>query len=109
MPVENTANFVFFLLTMKAYQFDIENVPFVSDRGHLLVAVRFLYKLSNIFITIKFCLEHILRNVIGRYEIPKEKVSTLHKALNDMQSASTYDRFCKKNGNIAQNGFVRVQ
>ena len=86
----------FFLLTMKAYQFDIENVPFMSDRGHFLAAVRFLYKVSNIVIIIKFFLEHIIRHVIGRYETPKEKVSTLRKALNGMQSASTYDRFCKK-------------
>ena len=69
---------------MKAYQFDIENIPFMSDRGHLLAAARFLYKVSNIAITIKFCLEHIIRNVIARYDIPKEKVGTLRKALNEM-------------------------
>ena len=61
-----------------------------------MAAVRFLYKVSNIVITIKFCLEHIIWNVIARYDIPKEKVGTLRKALNGMQSASIYDRFCKK-------------
>jgi hypothetical protein len=44
MPVKNKEHFVFFLITMKVMGFDIENIPFMTDRGPLLSAVRFYMK-----------------------------------------------------------------
>ena len=56
---------------------DIENIPFMTDRGHLLAAVRFIYETTNIVITVKFCTEHIIRNVVHLFSIQKIKQPTL--------------------------------
>ena len=81
---------------MKAMGFNITDIPFMSDRGHFLAAVKYLEQYSNMIVTVKFCLEHIIRNVIARYNLPKEEVLTLRKGLNGIQSASTYERFLRK-------------
>ena len=62
VPTESAAHFAFFILTMKNIGFDIENVPFMSDRGHLLSAARLLHTVSGITISVKFCLESHLRS-----------------------------------------------
>ena len=73
MPVKNKEHFVFFLLSMKSMGFDNENIPFMTDRGNLLSAIRFLYQATNIVITVKFCTEHIIRNIVHSFSIPKTK------------------------------------
>ena len=60
---------------MKSIGFDIENVPFMSDRGHLLSAVRFLQPNTGLVISVKFCLEHIIRNINSRDGLNKKNVS----------------------------------
>ena len=59
---------------MKSIGFDIEGVPFMSDRDHLLVAVRFLQPHAGIVVSIKFCLEHIIRSIQHRFHIQHEQV-----------------------------------
>ena len=78
---------------MKALQFDIENVPFMSDRGHLLSSVRSLYKTGGMVTTVKFGLEHMIRNVVATFNIPKDKVLLLRKVINGIQNATNYDKF----------------
>ena len=73
MQVENKEHFVFFLLSMKSMGFGIENIPFMIDRGDLLSVVRFLYQTTNIAITVKFCTEHIIRNIVLSFSILKTK------------------------------------
>ena len=72
MPVENKEHFVFFLLSMKSMGFDIESIPFMTDRVNVLSAVQFLYQTTNIVITVKFCSEHIIRNIVNSFSIPKQ-------------------------------------
>ena len=57
---------------------------------------------KNIFRFIKFCLEHIIRNIVGKFSIPKEKVLALRKTVNGMQAASNYEKFAAKMESIAQ-------
>ena len=40
LPCEDTMNYAFFVMVMKPMKFDIENVPSMSDQGHLIAAVR---------------------------------------------------------------------
>ena len=44
MPVENKEHLEIFLGSIKLMGLDIENIPFMTDRGHLLAAVRFIYE-----------------------------------------------------------------
>ena len=72
VPTESAAHFAFFILTMKNIGFEFENVPFMSDRGHLLAAARMLLIVSGISISIKFCIEHIIRNTVANFDIKHE-------------------------------------
>ena len=93
VPCENTSHYVFLLLAMKAMDMDIENIPFMTDRGHMIAAVRFLFKTTGMVISLKFCLEHLIRNVQHKFNIDKDQVGDLRKCINGMQSAHTYEIF----------------
>ena len=88
MPVENKENFVFFLITMKVMGFDIEKIPFMTDRGPLLSAVRYLYEFQHIEISVKFCTEHIIRNIVKVHNIPKSDIQTLRQIVMGCQQAT---------------------
>ena len=81
---------------MKAMDMDIENIPFMTDRGHMIAAVRFLFKTTGMVISLKFCLKHLIRNDQHKFNIEKEKVGDLRKIINGMQSAHTYEIFVEK-------------
>ena len=83
----------FFLLSMKSIGFDIENVPFMCDRGHLLAAVRFLQPNTQLVISVKFCLEHIIRNINNRFGLNKDNAAKMRIIMNRLQSASTYEKY----------------
>ena len=76
-PLESGTHMAFFIVTMKQIVFNVVNVPFVSDMGHLLATVRLLYRLSGIVICVKFYSEHIIRNVVDKFKIGKKGVTTL--------------------------------
>ena len=91
MPVENKENFVFFLITMKVMGFDIEEIPFMTDRGPLLSAVRYLHEFYDIEITLKFCTEHIIRNIVKVHNISKSDIPTLRKIVMGCQQATNLE------------------
>ena len=80
-------------MSMKEMGFDIENVPFMSDRGHLLAAASLLIRVSGLVISIKFCLEHIIRNVVGKFCIGIKQIRDLRTITAKMQSATSYSLF----------------
>ena len=96
VPTESAAHFAFFILTMKNIGFDIENVPFMSDRGHLLSAARLLHTVSGITISVKFCLEHIIRNTIGKFNLKKLDVESLRVIVAKMQGATSFEKFIEQ-------------
>jgi hypothetical protein len=95
IPVENKEHFVFFLITMKVMGFDIENIPFMTDKGPLLSAVRFLYKMKHMKISVKFCTEHIIRNIVKIYTIPKREQQILRQIVMGCQQATKLDVYVK--------------
>ena len=93
VPTESAAHFAFFVLTMKNSGFDIENVPFMSDRGHLLAAGRLLNTVCGITISVKYCMEHIIRNTIGKFHIKKSAIPLLRKVISAMQGSDTFEKY----------------
>ena len=78
--------------------FDIKNISFMTDRGPLLSAVRFLYETKDMEITVKFCTEHIIRNSVslqakvhGLLQKSMIKVNRLLKS-----QGSNVNDFCQK-------------
>ena len=91
---ENRDNYLFFLLSMKAMGFNITDIPFMSGKGHFLAAVKYLEQHNNTIVTVKFCLEHIIRNVLHKLNINKTKEAYLiRNAIVNLSSANTYQRF----------------
>ena len=93
LPRETAAHMAYFVMLMKEMGFDIENVPFMSDRGHLLAAASLLIRVSGLVISIKFCLEHIIRNVVGKFCIGIKQIRDLRTITAKMQSATSYSLF----------------
>ena len=75
---------------------DIEQMPFMCDRGHLVSAVRFIYATSQMVVTLKFCIEHIIRNVVTKFNIMKKHYKELREVIGSMQSSATYEQFLEK-------------
>ena len=69
LPCEDTLNYVYFIELMQSMKFDIINIPLMSDRGHLIPAARYMETKFNIVISIKFCVQYILRNVVQKFNI----------------------------------------
>ena len=78
---------------MKNIGFDIENVPFTSDRVHLLAAARMLKIVSRITISVKFCIEHIIRNTIAKCDVAKYDIKKLRDIIASMQGCSTFEKY----------------
>ena len=102
LPCEDTLNYVFFLAVMQSMKFDIINVPFMSDRGHLIPAARYMERNFNVVISIKFCVEHIIRNVVQKFNIDKERLQELRTCVNKLQEASTFEGFQQQSSYVTQ-------
>ena len=92
-----------FLLSMKSVGLDIENIPFMTNKGHLLAAVRFIYQTTNIVITIKFCTEYIIHNIVHLFSIQRIKESTLRTIVMGMQQLTTLDQYFEYIDEINEN------
>ena len=56
--------------------------------------------------TIKFCIEHIIRNIIHKFSIEKENDEELSNTIKNLQSASTYEKFFQFTKKIERFDFV---
>ena len=103
---ENMDNYLFFLLTMRNMGFDITNIPFMSDRGHFLSAVKYLESHNITVVSVKFFIEHIIRNVNHRFYIEKNNTVEIRNAIMGLQSATTYKNFQNMTHKILQFDFI---
>jgi hypothetical protein len=67
-PVESSPHLVWFILLLRTSGLDVKSVPWFSDRGNLLAAARIL-KSQHILLSIQFCIEHIIMNVVDWFKI----------------------------------------
>ena len=67
---------------------DIESIPIFTNHGKLLPAVKLLHYTKQITVSLKYCLEHIIRNVKAKFKIPNEHAQLLRNVLGNMQSAT---------------------
>ena len=74
----------------------------MSDRGHLIAAARCLERNVGVVITIKFCVKHIIRNIIHKFNVDKARLQNLKTAVNMLQGASTFESFQHKLSAIIQ-------
>ncbi len=101
IPSENCRGLVYILLMLRRAGFDFDSFPVFSDRGHIRSAVIVLWRELKLVVSVKFCLQHIHRNILHRFKIKsgKRQDSILVFSLNEMQSAPTFATFlfwCRK-------------
>ena len=89
VPFEDMSSFLYVLNMLANAGIDIELVPIFTDRGKLLSAVKLLHYTQKVTISLKYCLEHIIRNVKAKFKIPNEYVQLLRNVLANMQTATT--------------------
>ena len=90
----------YYFMAMQSMHFDITNIPYMSDRGHLIAVARFLERNLGVVILIKCCVEHIIRNIIHRFNVNKERLHNLRMAVNMLQGDPTFESFQHKSSGI---------
>ena len=71
MSVESGLHMVWIILLLIRGRLDVWSVPIFSDCGNLLAASHILSRQHGIILSIKFCLEHLIQNVVSRFSISK--------------------------------------
>ncbi|GAX20913.1 hypothetical protein FisN_1Lu437 [Fistulifera solaris] len=102
VPTESVEHFVFVLLSLRAAGIDIESIPIFTDRGHILGAAKVLLDRYNIKISIKYCLEHINRNLAHIFDLKASnpETATVRNLVGDMQNARSVGSFISACENI---------
>jgi hypothetical protein len=72
--------------------FDGSSIPIFSDGGNL-AALRTLLNEHGITFSIKFCLEHLIWNVVSKFSITKAATGSVHAIMASTQSSPTIDSF----------------
>jgi hypothetical protein len=102
IPVESKLHMAFMVLMMDRAGFDVEAVPWMSDRGNLLAAATILKRANGITLSIKFCLEHIFRNVVHQFKIGKDKLGLLRTAMSAMQASFEFVTYARATDKLIQ-------
>lgn len=88
VPDEDCNHMSWFLLMLIRAEYDILNFPTFSDRGHLLAAVRAIYVSYGWEISVKFCVEHIIRNMVHKFKVKGDTlVVVLRRCVMSIQAA----------------------
>jgi hypothetical protein len=83
---------------MERAGFDVESFPWMSDRGNLLAAATILKGAKGLILLIKFCLEHIIRNVVHNFKIGKDKLGRLCTTMSAIQASFEFRVYARATG-----------
>jgi hypothetical protein len=79
--------------TLVPWWIGCSSIPIFLNCGNLLVALRILLNECGITLSIKFCLEHLIRNVVLKFSITKATTGSVHAIMASLQSSPTIDSF----------------
>ena len=69
VPIENIANMSWFIAMCYVAGLPINKWPIFCDRGHLLSAATYLKETHDFDLNLKYCLQHIIWNIIAKFKI----------------------------------------
>ena len=94
VPGETTANLVWFIKMCISAGIPVTSCPIFTDRGKMLNAATVLAS-KGIILNLKYCTEHIYRNVIDKFKIKDEhKAKELHRLIFRLQSSKSFEKYC---------------
>jgi hypothetical protein len=94
VPSESVEHLSWVLLMIQRCKFDLQSFPIFTDRGKLLSASAALKQSLGIVVSLKYCLEHLIRNVVHKFSLKKSKHQPLLRArMSSVQEADTLSKF----------------
>jgi len=101
VPNENSINFCWILELLHLSGFNFDTFPIMTDRGHLLSAATMMkHARPDLCISLKYCTEHIIRNVQYRFSIKNAEAKALRAYVGQLQSAFTVGRYISTINNL---------
>jgi hypothetical protein len=91
VPKENCSNMVWFIRMCLLSGLAVDDKPIFCDRGHLLSAAVALRE-SGVFLNLKYCTEHIIRNVVSKFQLQNNK--DIKGLLYRLQGAKLFSSYC---------------
>jgi hypothetical protein len=101
VPAESAAHVCWVIQMLIKSGIKVEEVPIFTDRGNLLAAaVALQQSVLAITLSLKFCIEHILRNIISRFRLTTAEEILLRGLLAQVQGSTTFIRFLENMNKI---------
>ena len=100
IPVEDNQNMIFVIEMMEKAGFDMSSIPIFTDRGKLLSAATALHRDGGTLLSLKYCLEHIYRNIKANFTIARGQIQLLRTALSKTQNSKDIFHFMSSCENI---------
>ena len=95
LPSEFASHVAWMLLNLAKAGLDLSEYPVQTDRGNITDAVRWIYKQCNYVISLKYCLEHIIRNVNNTFKISDPMRPALRLHIQNLHQSTTIHEFHK--------------
>jgi hypothetical protein len=93
-PIESSEHVTWFVRLCHKAGLPVCRWPIFSGRGHLVAASKVLLEKHGLSLNLKFCTEHIVRNVIHRFKVNAPEQQSLKNSMLAIQSAPTLDEYC---------------
>ena len=103
VPLENANHMSWVVQMIIKTGVDLSDLPVFTDRGNLLAAASVLEQSLGIVMNLKFCAEHIIRNINHQFRIKKAKESQVRNAVNALSGSSALDTYETKISGISCN------
>jgi len=95
VPRENGEHMSWAVQMFSTTGIDIQNCAIFTDRGNLLTVAR-VFHTCSVTLSLKFCLEHIIRNIKTAFKMSKYQVKYMATFLGYAVDAMTFEDFVRK-------------
>ena len=96
VPTESKEHLTFVILMLVRSGFNFNQFPIMTDRGPLLSVASVIADTHGISLSLKFCLEHIIRNISHQFSLDLDDQLPLRNAMAILQSSETIGTFLTK-------------
>lgn len=93
VPTETKRHYCWFLDNLRKAGIDLGKLPLMTDRGVLLSVVNDYLAERHILLSLKYCVEDILRKIESRFSFSKTCQYYLRSCVQKLSGASTFQEF----------------
>jgi hypothetical protein len=88
VPTKTTNHMAWFIQMCIKAGYAMEEYPIMTDCRNLLAASRALKEEFNLTLNLKFCLEHVIRNLVSMFDLDKDDEAIYLSAVKRIQQSS---------------------